>query len=200
VWVAESQHLSFVTPTTVQVSVLEIYNERIYDLLAAAGGGGGGGGSREQSPPLLPPSEQAADRLDVKAAPDGNGMHVPGLKMERVASSEDVAALLAAAARNRSSFATNMNEHSSRSHLVLSVYVTAAPRAGGCGAGVLRGKLHLVDLAGSERVGRSGVQGERLKEAQAINKSLSALGDVIAALQQRAPHVPFRNSKVSVCA
>lgn len=57
-------------------------------------------------------------------------------------------------------------------------------------------KLHLVDLAGSERVSRSGAEGERLKEAAAINKSLSALGDVVSALQQRLPHVPYRNSKV----
>ncbi len=57
-----------------------------------------------------------------------------------------------------------------------------------------RGKLHLVDLAGSERVGRSGATGDRLKEAQAINKSLSALGDVIAARAEKRSHVPFRNS------
>ena len=58
-------------------------------------------------------------------------------------------------------------------------------------------KLHLIDLAGSERVSRSGAEGERLKEAAAINKSLCALGDVVAALQQRSSHVPFRNSKVN---
>lgn len=57
-------------------------------------------------------------------------------------------------------------------------------------------KLHLIDLAGSERVSRSGAEGDRLKEAAAINKSLSALGDVVAALQQRNSHVPYRNSKV----
>ncbi len=60
----------------------------------------------------------------------------------------------------------------------------------------LRGKLHLIDLAGSERLSRTGAQGDRLKEAQAINKSLSALGDVIQALQQRNAHIPYRNSKV----
>lgn len=63
------------------------------------------------------------------------------------------------------------------------------------GVGV-RGKLHLIDLAGSERIARTGAQGDRLKEAQSINKSLSALGDVIQALQQRNSHIPYRNSKV----
>lgn len=59
------------------------------------------------------------------------------------------------------------------------------------------GKLNLVDLAGSERVGKSGAEGSRLREAQHINKSLSALGDVIAALRSRHGHVPFRNSKLT---
>jgi kinesin family protein C2/C3 len=61
----------------------------------------------------------------------------------------------------------------------------------------LRGALHLVDLAGSERVDRSAVTGDRLKEAQHINKSLSALGDVIFSLSQKNAHVPYRNSKLT---
>jgi len=154
-------------------SVLEIYNEQIYDLLS---------GSKEQD-----------DKLDVKQGADG-GMTVPGLRIEGVVGVEDVSAVIARGKNNRSTFATNMNEHSSRSHLVLSVYITATSKTSNT---TMRGKLHLIDLAGSERISRTGAQGDRLKEAQNINKSLSALGDVIQALQQRNAHIPYRNSKLT---
>ncbi|KAK6128118.1 hypothetical protein DH2020_038149 [Rehmannia glutinosa] len=77
---------------------------------------------------------------------------------------------------------------------VVSIHVRGMDRKSGSS---LRGSLHLVDLAGSERVDRSEVTGDRLKEAQHINKSLSALGDVIFALAQKNAHVPYRNSKLT---
>ncbi len=77
---------------------------------------------------------------------------------------------------------------------VLTVHVQGRDLISGA---LLRGSLHLVDLAGSERVDRSEATGDRLKEAQHINKSLSALGDVIAALAQKNSHVPYRNSKLT---
>lgn len=154
-------------------SILEIYNEQIFDLLA--------GSAKEQD-----------DKLDVKQGPEG--MYVPGLRIEDVENLDAVADVISRGKQNRSTFATNMNEHSSRSHLVLSVYIVARNKLTGQ---TMRGKLHLIDLAGSERLSRTGAQGDRLKEAQNINKSLSALGDVIQALQNRTSHVPYRNSKLT---
>jgi kinesin family protein C2/C3 len=87
-----------------------------------------------------------------------------------------------------------MNEHSSRSHMMLTVSISSEHKATRV---VSRGKLNLVDLAGSERLDKSGATGVALKEAQNINKSLSALGDVIAARASKQGHIPFRNSTLT---
>ncbi|WJX13335.1 hypothetical protein P8452_03733 [Trifolium repens] len=96
--------------------------------------------------------------------------------------------------QNRAVGSTAMNDRSSRSHSCLTVHVQGRELSSG---NSLRGCIHLVDLAGSERVDKSEVTGDRLKEAQHINKSLSALGDVISSLAQKQSHVPYRNSKLT---
>ena len=115
---------------------------------------------------------------------------------------------------NRSTAATNLNETSSRSHSIVIIYVTTIINNGL----PITGKLYLVDLAGlyifivfyqisnyyhyhnilgSERLDKSGVTGQTLKETQYINKSLSALGDVMEGLQKKLKHIPYRNSKLT---
>ena len=85
-----------------------------------------------------------------------------------------------------------MNHESSRSHLVFSVKIKSVATHKSGGSETI-GKLTLVDLAGSERLGKTGATGDTMKEALAINKSLSALGDVISALTSGAKHIPYRN-------
>jgi kinesin family protein C2/C3 len=89
---------------------------------------------------------------------------------------------------------THANDHSSRSHLIVTVHIKALPRDGGASH---LGKLHLVDLAGSERQAKALVQGAEAVESKHINRSLTALQDVFAALLAKEKHVPFRNSKLT---
>jgi kinesin family protein C1 len=88
--------------------------------------------------------------------------------------------------------ATNMNEVSSRSHQVFTLYLRGEHAGKGI---VVKGTLNLCDLAGSERLAKSRAEGDRKKETAAINKSLSCLADVFTALAKKTAHVPFRNSK-----
>ncbi|KAF3609086.1 hypothetical protein DY000_02051008 [Brassica cretica] len=106
----------------------------------------------------------------------------------------DVLRLMEAGEVNRAVSSTSMNNRSSRSHSIFMVHVRGKDTSGG----TIRSCLHLVDLAGSERVDKSEVTGDRLKEAQYINKSLSCLGDVIYALAQKNSHIPYRNSKLTL--
>uniref|UniRef100_A0A8C6STV4 Kinesin-like protein n=1 Tax=Neogobius melanostomus TaxID=47308 RepID=A0A8C6STV4_9GOBI len=157
---------------SVSVSSVEIYNEVLRDLLSKDG-----------------------EKLDIKINPDGTGqLHVPGLRVIEVRNFQHIKKILATARRNRITFGTQMNQHSSRSHALLCVTVEGIDLATGSKT---TGKLNLVDLAGSERVWKSGAEGERLKEAQNINRSLLSLGDVIQALRARQTHIPFRNSRLT---
>uniref|UniRef100_R7W147 Kinesin-4 n=1 Tax=Aegilops tauschii TaxID=37682 RepID=R7W147_AEGTA len=123
-----------------------------------------------------------------------NGIAVPDANRVPVASTSDVVDLMNLGQKNRAVCSTAMNDRSSRSHSCVTVHVQGRDLTSGT---VLRGCMHLVDLAGSERVDKSEVVGDRLKEAQHINKSLAALGDVIASLAQKNAHVPYRNSKLT---
>ncbi|CAD6333170.1 unnamed protein product [Miscanthus lutarioriparius] len=114
--------------------------------------------------------------------------------LHSVKSTSDVLDLMEIGQANRAVGSTALNERSSRSHSILTVHVRGLDLKNGSTS---RGCLHLIDLAGSERVEKSEVTGDRLKEAQYINKSLSALGDVIFALSQKSAHVPYRNSKLT---
>lgn len=111
-----------------------------------------------------------------------------------------VRSLLAIAQSRRTVASTLMNERSSRSHSVFTLRICGENTSTG---ETCEGTLNLVDLAGSERLDKSGAGSDkdRLKETQSINKSLSALGDVIAALGEKGDgkgdkHIPYRNSKV----
>ncbi|XP_062209600.1 kinesin-like protein KIN-14E [Phragmites australis] len=154
------------------VSVLEVYNEQIRDLLATS------------------PSSK---KLEIKQGSEGSH-HVPGIVEAKVENIKEVWDVLQAGSNARAVGSNNVNEHSSRSHCMLCIMVRAKNLMNGeCTSS----KLWLVDLAGSERLAKTDVQGERLKEAQNINRSLSALGDVISALATKSSHIPYRNSKLT---
>ncbi|XP_041999185.1 kinesin-like protein KIN-14I isoform X2 [Salvia splendens] len=156
----------------VSVQMIEIYNEQVRDLLVTDG---------------------LNKRLEIRNSSQ-TGLSVPDASLVRVASTYDVLELMDLGHRNRAVSATALNDRSSRSHSCLTVHVQGRDLTTGT---IIRGCMHLVDLAGSERVDKSEVTGDRLKEAQHINRSLSALGDVISSLAQKNSHVPYRNSKLT---
>ncbi|XP_024384201.1 kinesin-like protein KIN-12C isoform X3 [Physcomitrium patens] len=157
-------------------SFLEIYNEQITDLLE-------------------PTSTNLHMREDTRT-----GVYVENLSEVEVQNVQDVIDLLIQGASNRRVAATNMNRESSRSHSVFTCIVESKWECDSL-TNIRFGRLNLVDLAGSERQKSSGAEGDRLKEAASINKSLSTLGLVIMTLvdiangKQR--HVPYRDSKLT---
>jgi kinesin family protein C1 len=160
---------------SMQVTFVEIYNETVRDLLH-----GGKGKS---------------DALELKMLKEG-GMGVSGATKVDVDPNDTdaIGKVLELAARHRSVAGTEMNAESSRSHSVFTLHLQGVNVSL---HSTLQGSLNLVDLAGSERVQRSGATGDRMKEAQAINKSLSCLTDVFLAISNKNAHVPFRNSKLT---
>nr|CCA23176.1 40S ribosomal protein S6 putative [Albugo laibachii Nc14] len=155
---------------TVRVSMLEIYNDQMLDLLQ----------------PHTDRNRECLTGSLVKNEAD--------LTLRSASKWSDVTEILNEGSSNRTIAATSMNLESSRSHTLLFLCLSSRCLTS---MDLRQSKLCLVDLAGSERIARSLVVGDRLKEAQHINKSLSALGDVIHALQHKAKHVPYRNSKLT---
>ncbi|XP_032111438.1 kinesin-like protein KIF3A isoform X3 [Sapajus apella] len=159
----------------VRVSYLEIYNEEVRDLLG----------------------KDQTQRLEVKERPDV-GVYIKDLSAYVVNNADDMDRIMTLGHKNRSVGATNMNEHSSRSHAIFTITIECSEKGIDGNMHVRMGKLHLVDLAGSERQAKTGATGQRLKEATKINLSLSTLGNVISALVDgKSTHVPYRNSKLT---
>ncbi|MBA0840138.1 hypothetical protein Goarm_002740 [Gossypium armourianum] len=168
-----------------QASMLEIYNETIRDLLSNNRSSG--------SDSTRPENSVSGKQYTIKHDANGN-TYVSDLTIVDVSSISEISSLLRQAAQSRSVGRTQMNEQSSRSHMVFTLRISGINEST---EQQVQGVLNLIDLAGSERLSRSGATGDRLKETQAINKSLSCLSDVIFALARKEDHVPFRNSKLT---
>lgn len=156
---------------TVRVSYMEIYMERIRDLL-----------------------NPVNDNLPVHEEKN-RGVYVKGLLEVYVSSVAEVYEVMRRGGTARAVAATNMNQESSRSHSIFVVTITQKNLETGS---MKSGQLFLVDLAGSEKVGKTGASGQTLEEAKKINKSLSALGMVINSLTDgKSTHIPYRDSKLT---
>ncbi|XP_061586205.1 uncharacterized protein si:dkey-96l17.6 [Cololabis saira] len=167
----------------VSAYMLELYNDRLQDLLVSQGG-------EAQAQTHL---HGQAKRVEIKRNRKGV-VFAQGAETKQASSAQELYALFQQACANRHISATKMNVESSRSHLIVGIMVESRNLTNG---NVCTGKLSLVDLAGSERAAKTGAKDHQLKEANSINKSLSALGDVISALSAELPHVPYRNSKLT---
>ncbi|GER47024.1 kinesin-like protein [Striga asiatica] len=166
----DSKKFSF----TLKAYMLELYQDTLIDLLL--------------------PKNAKRSKLDIKK--DSKGMvAVENVTILSITSYDELRSIIERGSEQRHTTGTLMNEQSSRSHLILSIVIESTNLQT---QSVARGKLSFVDLAGSERVKKSGSSGSQLKEAQSINKSLSALGDVIGALASNNQHIPYRNHKLTM--
>ncbi|KAM5236473.1 kinesin-like protein KIF11 [Ctenodactylus gundi] len=166
------------TEFSVKVSLLEIYNEELFDLLN--------------------PSSEVSERLQMFDDPrNKRGVIIKGLEEITVHNKDEVYQILEKGAAKRTTAATLMNAYSSRSHSVFSVTIHMKETTVDGEELFKIGKLNLVDLAGSENIGRSGASDKRAREAGNINQSLLTLGRVITALVEKTPHVPYRESKLT---
>jgi hypothetical protein len=170
---------------TCEVQMFQLYRDALDDLLA------------EKKKAKKGEEQEAAATLKVTLAEHSSTglVKVEGAVCMEAATPADVMRIFARGSAGRATSSTKMNAESSRSHLICSIIVTLTNRRSG---NQTVGKLTLVDLAGSERLDKSGAEGDQMKEAQSINKSLSALGDVIAALTSGQQHVPYRNHPLTM--
>ena len=159
------------TDFMIKVSMIEIYQEKIRDLFDTS-------------------------RVNLNIREDSiKGIYVDGTSERYVGSPSDVLALLEMGSANRAQAATNMNEHSSRSHSIFILTINQTNKKEGFSK---IGKLYLVDLAGSEKISKTGATGHTLEEAKIINKSLTTLGRVINNLTDgKSTHIPYRESKLT---
>lgn len=137
-------------------------------------------------------NEQVRDLLDYSKTLTGFSSSLINPISIEIKSYEDLVPLLIKARKNRAEAETECNINSSRSHFLFQLKIFGKKNNE-----ITNGVLNLIDLAGSERLKISKAQGDRLEETKAINKSLSALGDVIHSLVKKEKHIPFRNSKLT---
>jgi pSer/pThr/pTyr-binding forkhead associated (FHA) protein len=170
----------------VKVSMLEIYNEQVQDL-------------------LTPPAKRVKGGLKIRENPK-TGVYVEGIVTTPVSSYDEINNVFESGTKNRTVGATQMNATSSRAHTVLTISFTQIFYEEGTGKPLNRKQsdINLVDLAGSERAAKTGASGDRLQEGSNINKSLSTLGKVITALAKKSAGkaakgevVPYRESKLT---
>ena len=159
------------TDFMIKVSMIEIYQEKIRDLFDVS-------------------------RVNLNIREDSiKGIYVDGATERYVGAPNDVLNLLEIGSANRAQAATNMNEHSSRSHSIFILTINQTNKQEGFSK---VGKLYLVDLAGSEKISKTGATGHTLEEAKIINKSLTTLGRVINNLTDgKSTHIPYRESKLT---
>lgn len=169
---------------SISCQFIEIYNENIVDLLRNRNGNDD-------------TESTTTTRHDIRHNMDTQRTTITNITTCKLDSEATVHSVLQRASKLRSTATTKSNEHSSRSHSIFIVHLRGENSKTG---EMSEGTLNLIDLAGSERINSSQVTGERLRETQHINKSLSCLGDVIHALNDNSVskrHIPFRNSKLT---
>ncbi|KAJ1451716.1 P-loop containing nucleoside triphosphate hydrolase protein [Pelagophyceae sp. CCMP2097] len=175
----EAKKMSAKADVAVTSYFLELYNDQLVDLYEKVDNKG---------------ASANPDRLEIKV--DSKKMvFVKGAVLKPANSGDELMDLFEAGNSKRHVGATKMNAESSRSHSVFAVLIEVYDRTT---KKTTVGKLSLVDLAGSERADKTGATADRMKEAQNINKSLSALGDVIAALSTGEKFIPYRNNKLTM--